>query len=231
MKTKSILWGVSVLATMMIFSSCNKRSPLRDDCGGTIADAVDMGLSVKWASWNVGASAPAQCGNSYAWGEVAAKSDYNWDSYKWAADERSLTKYNTRLDDAGTDKKTVLDASDDAATANWGEDWRTPTNAEWEELLENSKKAWTKNYNGSGVKGYIVTSNITGNSIFFPAAGISYKNELQAVGSNGYYWSSSLKETNPNFAWRVDFLEMSCFATSSDLRIYGHSIRPVCTAK
>jgi hypothetical protein len=122
------------------------------------------------------------------------------------------------------DNKTVLDPEDDAARANWGGAWRMPTYAEWTELRNNCTWTWTDDYNGTGVKGQIVTSNINGNSIFLPAAGYRYDVELLFAGDLDYYWSSSLYGDSPESAWDVYFI--------SDLvdgyyRYCGQSVRPV----
>ena len=183
--------------------------------------AVDLGLSVKWATCNVGATSPEEYGNYYAWGETTTKATYSWDTYTLTTDGGStFTKYNT------TDGKTVLELADDAARANWGGAWRMPTDAEWTELRDNCTWTWTDDYNGKGVKGEIVTSNNNGNSIFLPAAGYRSNDDLNRAGSNGYYWSSSLNSDNPNFAWRVYFY--SGYVGRYDYGRYcGLSVRPV----
>ena len=98
--------------------------------------AVDLGLpsGLKWASCNVGATTPEGYGDYFAWGETATKKDYSWATYKHAnGDKNKLTKYCTDAsygNDGFTDDKTTLDPEDDAATANWGKEWRMPTDAE-----------------------------------------------------------------------------------------------------
>ena len=95
---------------------------------------VDLGLpsGLKWATCNVGATAPEEYGNYYAWGENTPKDNYDWDTYKLTTDGgTTFTKYN------GTDGKTTLDPEDDAAAVNWGGKWRMPTDDEWTELREN----------------------------------------------------------------------------------------------
>lgn len=97
---------------------------------------VDLGLSVKWATCNVGAIQPEEFGDYFAWGEVETKAIYNWDTYKYY-DDFNLTKYTSN------DSKTVLDPEDDAATVNWGGAWRMPTKAEQDELRNNCTWDWT----------------------------------------------------------------------------------------
>ena len=197
---------------------------------GEVAEAVDLGLSVKWASWNVGAIAPEEYGFYFAWGEVEPKIYYDWSTYKWSnGDYLKLTKYCPSdqagyWDGAGSpDEKTVLDPEDDAAHVNWGGSWRMPTDAEWVELQENCTWTWAAQ---SGVDGYMVTSNVNGNSIFLPAAGRWYAAFPNAVGSSGYYWSSSLRTDGPSSAWNLRFFSGGVFWEYYN-RLYGFSVRPV----
>lgn len=191
--------------------------------------AVDLGLSssTKWASCNVGATAPEDYGNYYAWGETETKADYSWATYKHAnGAEDKLTKYcyNTSYGNNGfTDNKTVLDPEDDAATANWGKEWRMPTDAEWTELRKQCKWTWTTQ---NGVSGYQVTSRTNSNSIFLPAAGYRSDTDLFNAGSDGYYWSSSLNENSPDNAWYVTFLSGYVDGVY-DSRGDGFPVRPV----
>jgi len=181
---------------------------------------VDLGLSVKWATCNVGATKPEEYGNYYAWGGTTTKETYEWSTYTLTEDEGStFTKYNT------TDGKTTLEPEDDAAAVNWGGAWRMPTDAEWTELRNNCVWNWTRNYNGTGVKGRIVTSKINGNSIFLPAAG-HYSTANYRAGEYGYYWSSSLSTDTPDRAWYVDF-DLNSESRDYNYRYYGRSVRPV----
>ena len=189
---------------------------------------VDLGLpsGTKWATCNVGATNPEAYGNYYAWGETEPKTTYNWSTYKWCdGSYDTLTKYCTRSSYGTVDNKTVLELADDAARANWGGQWRMPTDDEWTELRENCEWTWTSNYNGTGVAGRIVTSNINGNSIFLPAAGYRYDDDLCDAGSDGGYWSSSLA-VNSNYAWVV-FFGSDDVVRSGSGRYCGRSVRPV----
>lgn len=186
---------------------------------------VDLGLSVKWATCNVGANFPSVYGDYFAWGETATKTTYNWSSYKHCnVSSGKLTKYNTSSSYGTVDNKTQLDLSDDAARANWGGSWRMPTDAELTELLEQCTWTWTTQ---NGVNGYKVTSKSNGNSIFLPAAGHRDDASLKNAGSIGYYWSSSLSAGGPNLAWRVYFYSSNVSGHHVD-RHYGFSVRPVC---
>ena len=133
---------------------------------------VDLGLSVKWATFNVGATSPEEYGHYFAWGETSPKEEYT--------EENSLTYEKEMSDIAGN-------VQYDAATANWGGDWRMPTKAEQEELSNNCTWTWTTQ---NGVNGYNVKGP-NGNSIFLPAAGNRYGSSLNAAGSYGGYWSSA----------------------------------------
>ena len=198
----------------------------------TEVEAVDLGLpsGLKWASCNVGATKPFEYGDYFAWGETVPKTDYRWSTYKWCnGDGKKLTKYCTysSLWDSSNpmDNKTVLDLDDDAARANWGGSWRMPTDAEWTELKENCTWTWTRNYNGTGIAGRVVTAS-NGNSIFLPAAGNRDEASLYTVGSFGNYWSSSLNTDHTYGAWLVDFYSDNVFRQYGD-RYYGRSVRPV----
>ena len=193
-------------------------------------EAVDLGLSVKWATCNVGADTPEGYGDYYAWGETESKSDYSWFTYKWCnGSYNTMTKYcnNSSYGYNGfTDNKTVLDPEDDAAHVNWGGSWRMPTDAEWTELRNNCTWTWTTQ---NGVNGYRVTSNKTGytdKSIFLPAAGYRIDADLNNVGTYGCYWSSSLSTDLPSGAWSVGYKSSSVNRSRSG-RYNGFSVRPV----
>ena len=196
---------------------------------------VDLGLpsGLKWATCNIGATTPEGYGDYFAWGEIAPKEDYSsyWETYKYCnGSETSLTKYcnNSSYGYNGfTDNKTTLDLSDDAARANWGGKWRMPTQAEYDELINNC--TWTRTTQ-SGVNGYSVTSKTNGNSIFLPAAGYRSDTSVYGVGFCGYYWSSSLYESDPDFVYNL----MSLYSDSVVLlhcggpRYGGQTVRAVC---
>ena len=186
---------------------------------------VDLGLSVKWATCNVGANSPEEYGDYCAWGETEPKSNYDWSTYKYCNGSSStLTKYNTVSSRGSVDNKTTLEAADDAATANWGGSWRMPTDAELTELREQCTWTWTTQ---NGVYGYKVTSKKNGNSIFLPAAGCRYNSSLNNAGSFGLYWSGSLHTGGPNCAWYVRF-DSDYVGRDYDGRGSGFSVRPVC---
>ena len=141
---------------------------------------VDLGLSVKWATCNVGASKPEEYGDYFAWGETQPKNTYDWSTYKWCnGSYDTQTKYCTKSSYGTVDNKTQLELSDDAARANWGGSWRMPTDAEMTELREQCTWTWTTQ---NGVYGYKVTSKKSGytnKSIFLPAAG--YRSSVRST--------------------------------------------------
>ena len=186
-----------------------------------IPDAIDLGLSVNWADMNVGAKYIEDYGNYYAWGETSTKETYNRDTY---FDGQTYTKYNY---EGG---KTVLDPEDDAAYVNWGDSWRMPTKAEWQELIDSCTWTWTTQ---NGINGYKVTSNKEGYTdkfIFLPAAGGRSGNGLYDVGSFGYYWSSSLYNSYSNNAWDLYFLSSGYHSLRNYYGFIGRSVRPVLQA-
>lgn len=186
---------------------------------------VDLGLSVKWATCNVGANAPEEYGDYFAWGETEPKDYYDWSTYKWCNGSYDTpTKYCTNSSYGTVDNKTVLDKEDDAAAVNWGGNWRMPTKTEQDELRHNCTWTWTTQ---NGVKGYKVTSKSNGNSIFLPAAGFRYNSSLNNAGSGGSFWSSSLTTGDPNNAFTLGFGSSGVHDGYSN-RYFGRSVRPVC---
>ncbi len=184
----------------------------------------DLGLSVKWATFNLGASKPEEYGDYYAWGETSTKNDYNWSSYKWCnGSAQTITKYNTDGGNGSIDNKTVLDLEDDIAYVERGEYWRLPTKAEWTELMDNCTWIWASK---NGVNGYNVISKLNGNSIFLPAGGYRFNSADYEIGSVVRYYSSSLVNGYSACCWALD-------GTSSNIKIglgsryVGASIRPV----
>ena len=191
---------------------------------------VDLGLSVKCATFNVGASKPEEYGDYFAWGETQPKSDYSWSTYKWCnGDLLKLTYYcsqSSYWDGSGSpDGKTVLDPEGDAAHVNWGGSWRMPTDAEWTELRTKCTWTWTSE---NGVNGRKVTGP-NGKSIFLPSAGGRHDTDLSGVGSWGIYWSSSLgteNPDNPDCAFAVSFGSGSV-SRGYGYRCHGYMVRPV----
>ena len=178
---------------------------------------VDLGLSVKWATCNVGSTTPEEYGDYFAWGETSTKETYDVDNCPTYRLSKSELQSQGYIDSEGN-----LNPQYDAATANWGGNWRMPTKAEQEELLNNCTWTWTT-YNG--VKGYNVEGP-NGNSIFLPVAGIRNGSSLDYDGSYGYYWSSTPLDYNDFYAYRLGFNSDNHSVYLSS-RYYGHSVRPV----
>ena len=177
---------------------------------------VDLGLSVKWATCNVGATKPEEDGDYFAWGETAEKSKYSWDTYFDTKDGGvTFTEY-------AKDKKTLLDADDDAARQNWGGSWRIPTKEEWNELMDNCNISWKKQ---GTRKGYLFTSKKNDNTLFLPAADFVSEGG-SSDGNLGHYWSSSLSETLSDRAWVLSF-ESNFMKWVQCTRSYGVPVRPV----
>lgn len=195
-------------------------------------DYVDLGLSVKWATYNVGATKPTEYGDYFAWGENQPKEIYNFGTYKWCKGENNsfstLYKY-VRTNTVGSiDNKTELESQDDAATVNWGEGWRTPTKEEQQELLDGCIWKWVKDFGGSGINGNIGISKVNGNSIFLPANGIRLreKNNTHGIGRYGNYWSSSLSQEE-SMAYIIHYLDEQIVWDSQNSRDIGIGVRAV----
>ena len=189
----------------------------------TQGDWVDLGLpsGLLWASRNVGAISPEGYGRLYAWGETKAKDVYDWSTYRYGNDYDSISKYCAKPEyglNRYTDKLTVLQAADDAATASMGGGARTPMKREWTELFQNTKQMWTKVH---GVYGLLFIGT-NGNSIFLPAAGSSEG----GIGVRGGYWSSSLISEAPYYASRISF-GADKWSIGSENREHGFSVRAV----
>ena len=202
--------GVSASCTVVVKNPCP-------------AGAVDLGLSVYWATTNIGASTPEDYGDYYAWGETETKGDYSWSTYKFGTSSSGpFSKYNTKESYGTVDNKTVLDPEDDVAHVKLGGNWRMPTDEEWTELRTKCTWTWTTQ---NGVNGRLVTAS-NGNSIFLPAAGYRYATYHTNAGSYGYYWSSSLYTGRLYCAWDVNFNSGRVIRDYYD-RYAGQSVRPV----
>ena len=178
---------------------------------------VDLGLSVKWATCNIGATSPEEYGDYFAWGETSTKETYDEDNCPTYGLSISQLQTQGYIDSEGN-----LTAQYDAAAANWGGDWRMPTYDDLNELINNCTWTWiTQN----GVNGYNVEGP-NGNSIFLPAAGLRNGSSLSLAGSNGYYWSSTPYENNGFVAYRLYF-DSDDHRMNINVRYGGWSVRPV----
>lgn len=204
-------------------------------------ELVDLGLSVKWASCNLGAAKPEEYGAYFQWGGTTDVSDCSIyvsvgncpyhiinQSYK-----RGWTKYVYSANPSywggpgNPDEKTVLDPEDDAAHVNLGEKWRIPTVEEWTEIKDKNNCSWTWT-TINGVHGYKIQSKkpgFTDKWIFLPAAGMREDFELRNRGEYGAYWSSTLHEYFPSDAYGIGFYVDG--ENGASMRFYGNSVRPV----
>lgn len=167
-------------------------------------ECVDLGLSVKWATCNIGADSPEEFGDYFAWGEVKTKASYN--SKK--SETYGKSEYVFR----------------DAATYNWGNLWRMPTKDECQELVDNCSWQWVTI---NGCYGCKITSNKNGNSLFFPAAGCRQWKELENVSQWGQYWSSSPCGNDSLRAKCIFFGSNRLREVAGFPRDIGFTIRPV----
>ena len=197
------------------------RSPLRmnisDIDSMTIVRAqpkqyeyVDMGLSVLWATHNIGAETPEDYGWYFAWGETATKTSYTTDNYQHIADAVFIS--------LGDD---IANTQYDAAAVIWQGEWRMPTIQEVEELAERCTWVWTA---VDGIDGYRIEGP-SGEHIFLPAAG-QWREQLVNVGVTGYYWTSTQSAEYGNAAYNLNFTGYE--GRWSANRAYGFCIRPVC---
>lgn len=246
-----------------------------DDLGH---EYVDLGLSVKWATCNVGADNPEDYGKYYSWGETSAygeapsgylpdfngrknnvyvnmkvKDNYDWTTYKYCYGGtcNTLSKYNQSSSMGLVDYKVVLESKDDAASVNWSNFWRMPTENELYELNKECYWQWVNSYNGKKVSGYIVykakdiadkgkksysAPNLVGSyslkdpHIFLPAGGHQYGKYNFSRDKGGYYWTASLHAVSDwsDNAFVLYFDSNGIGQGSSNNRYFGFSIRPVC---
>ena len=190
--------ALTLFAAFMVFA---QKASAQTTINGH--EAVDLGLSVKWASCNIGATTPEAHGNYYSWGETATKARY---------DDENCTSLDKPWGDI------TGDSSRDAARANWGSSWRLPTLQEAKELIEKCNWKWT----GSG---YTVTGP-NGKSIFLPAAGYKGRSVSYEIGEGGYYQTSTPDSMDDQSAHNFRF-DKDGKNWNWSLRDLGLSVRPV----
>ena len=211
----------------------NSISTTVDNTGGH--DYVEIG-GIKWATMNIGANSITDYGLYFAWGDTQGytaeqvgsgegQKYFGWADYKYGkgtsypGGDTGITKYNA------TDGKTVLEASDDAAVANWGGFWRMPTTAEFQALGEAVTYAWTQVNN---VYGILCTDKTdSSKTLFFPAAGYCRNGSVRNVGNNGNYWSSSLDANERQTAYHLAFNSLDASWDNADFRYFGYAVRGV----
>lgn len=237
-----------LLVTAVFTVGCTKPEDPSDEVdngeNGEVVDDhayVDLGLpsGLLWATCNVGADAPEEYGDYFSWGETQPKDIYDWPSYRYfngSDDALMLTKYCTDSYwgyDGFVDSLTVLEHSDDAATVNWGADWRMPTKEEWRELYQNTTVIVDTTLNDV-VGMFCIAEN--GNSIFLPAASYHWCEEFcdpDVYGYEGYYWSRTLGKESPE-GWALClYSDGNSYHFYMDQfgRYVGFSVRPVTSGR
>ena len=214
---------------------------------------VDLGLSVYWATCNIGANDPESLGDYFAWGETYTKSCYNKMTYKFAgetlgatnlptidAEIKAMVDYTKYLgnENKQTPNDVKLDIADDVANVQWGNPWRMPTKDEIEELVDSCD--WVLD-DIKGVIGYWAISKVNKNKIFFPLAGYIYDDVVTDVGKAGKYWASELRPDMCFEAYQIwisyedDLAKMqkkpSIFLSDDGFREYGRCVRAVVDKK
>ena len=170
---------------------------------------VDLGLSVKWATYNMGEKTAEKLGSYYAWGETGSKRKY---------DSVSSTSYAKNIDVDVTNATPKYDMARKA----WGEPWRMPTGKEVQELIDSCEWQWA---NLNGMNGYKVTGP-NGNSIFIPASGIYSGAEMKDGGLLGAYWTANHSE-NDSLRAKYLYITNNEYSLKDTARFYGMNIRPV----
>jgi hypothetical protein len=249
-------YPVSCLVDYILTTIKNKTNTVDNSVVAT-PRMVDLGLSVKWADCNLGATKPEEFGRYYAWGETEQKTTYTPENYKWCnLQSNKLTKYvieeivkpveeikdangitsvaivelyDPILPTKGTiDGKVTLEESDDAATTLLGNGWRTPTAAELQELYDNCE--WTL-IEQNGTRGYKATSKINGKSIFLPFAGhwstFGYGGTDKNSSMEAIYMSSSLSVNHVDASVSIYLRERNNVFIKTASRDQGLTIRPV----
>ena len=217
-----------LVAVVMLAAGCNKPDDSNNEGneneGNETELYVDLGLpsGTLWATCNVGADTPEGYGHYFAWAETESNGFYTWDSYKYGV-YHYFGIYTKYYDEDGI---TVLEAGDDAATVNWGDEWRTPTPAEFNELIENTSSELTTQ---NDVRGRLFKAT-NGKSLFLPASGKCENGEALYVGASGYYWSNTRTAPVATSAFNLDF-HSGVFHVSSTHREYGLTVRPVRSGK
>ena len=232
MKKKHFFSLVLLMSLSLCMVSCSNgnndepeiNEPENNEPGAAVGPvAVDLGLSVKWASCNVGATLPEEYGGYFSWGETEEKDFYGWSAYKLCNGTiNTLTKYCYDEMEGNVDNKMVLEPIDDVANVVMGEGWRMPTDAEIMELVEGCTWEWTVL---NDVNGYRVTGT-NGNSIFLPAAGYISGKEVEYPGVYGMYWSSTIGDLFTYHGCCLEFTSQY-FVNMVTYRNGGQTVRAV----
>lgn len=232
MKNLSIFIAIAMAFCMI---SCEKKEVIETqgnkelEISGTPGqlDAIDLGLSVKWASRNVGATYASDYGGYYAWGETEEKSNYDFSTYKlYDMEAKKFTKYCTLEEYGFVDNRVTLDKADDVAAVKLGGGWRMPTSQEMYELV--TKCTWTE-CSYRGVSGFLAKGP-NGNTIFIPKNGIKSQSSNANQGTAVNLWTSSLYAGNEKeyYAMVMTSVGLDIFANSRvSARVGGCGVRAV----
>jgi hypothetical protein len=190
---------------------------------------IDLGVSHKWASCNLGANSPEEFGNYFAWGEIESKSIYDCNNYKWFVDGIS-NKYGDIGEETilNTNSLKKLDLEDDAAHVMLKGTWRIPSLKDIDELYKQCDWIWTAM---NGISGCRITSKVQGYTdsfIFIPAAGCICRSDKVNYGFSGFYWSNSIYKDNIHKAIMTTFDCNRRYRYMPCSRYIGLPIRPVC---
>ena len=192
---------------------------------------VDLGLSVKWATCNIGADKPEEHGEYFSWGETENKRINNWETYKFTeGDKNIISKYCSNSQYGWhelADSLSALELVDDVAHKKWGGNWRIPTKAEIKELIENCTWTWTTRNN---INGYLVTGKkpgYTDRSIFIPVTGAYNNGKLFGSKDHGHYWSRNCGTLYPADAYTLE-LSVREASVGMESRCQSLAVRPVC---
>ena len=188
---------------------------------------VDLGLSVKWATMNVGASSESATGYKFSWGDVVPNRGASWDEYMHCINSpTNLTKYCTDSTYGVVDNQTTLELIDDAAHVHWGGSWRMPTGKEWQELI--SKCEWSYVVTSKYIR---VTSKVPGytdKSIIIPFSAVTnypsfvyWSNQLGIASSYAVGFYTAVNHNNI-------FVPAPCMKNDGLHRVSLYPIRPVC---
>ena len=190
--------------------------------------AVDLGLSVKWANYNIGATCETDAGYYIAWGDTIPRESYSTSTY---IHYNASTSSYVDLDNPFNKSEYTLDA----ARHQWGGSWRVPTQEEMSELWLECTWTWKENYKSSGVNGFLIVSNKNKNSIFLPACGyMSGSPATLKSGSSGRYWTSSHETRREGYSLNLMFTsstsqsDVQANPMPGQYQYHGLNIRPVC---
>lgn len=217
------IWILASIIFSVGQTSCFEEEENEEEPEEYFYEYVDLGLpsGLKWATMNVGATIPEEYGGYYSWAEITEKDIYGWNNnYKYDMPESSLFVTDV-VDSCGN-----LTYSHDAASMNWGGQWRTPTEAEFKELIDCCEWTWTTL---NGVNGYKVSSKAkdNDNSIFLPASGHYVTLSATFVNEEGFYWCANVSDDWSNNSSAFNMGPDKKKLGKISLRYMGQTIRPV----